>query len=352
MQTVVKVSAGSAIAEFNRLGGSITAATAAGNLLAGGITKGLELAGAGIAKLAGGFAEVAAMQSANIGTAGDFARLTGKSFADSQDQIDGFGERMSKVAADLPGQNDLYKQIGLGITDNLVPAFQDAQGALNDIEFNKTLDNITTSAGFRAAQAGLEAKDAALAISKALSGKSMAELSTLQFFEASPAALAFMEKEAAKIGKDLKDMTARQRADVVQAALQVSPEVIAAAQNSVDGLIQGFQASLFDENTGAFGKLRDLDLSTEGNQSVFSSYQRITQKLFGTEGLFALGAKLFDNLGIDIDPMKMLADGLGRIGGYIDRANNFLSGVLGTDEQSNGFDRSAITSALSALPQN
>ena len=126
VQTVVKVSAGSAIAEFNRLGGIITAATAAGNLLAGGITKGLELAGAGIAKLAGGFAEVAAMQSANIGTAGDFARLTGKSFADSQDQIDGFGERMSKVAADLPGQNDLYKQIGLGITDNLVPAFQDA----------------------------------------------------------------------------------------------------------------------------------------------------------------------------------------------------------------------------------
>lgn len=350
VQTIVKCNASSAISEFKRLGGSITAATAAGNLLASGIGKGLESLVAGAGKLAGAFKDVASIQAENIGTSGDFARLTGKSFAEAQDQVSGFSERMAKVAAGLSGDNQLYKSIGLGITDNLVPAFLDAQGVLDDIDFNSTLDSITTSAGLRAANAGLEAKDAALAVSKALSGKSMAELGTLQFFEASPAALAFMEKEAAKIGKDLKDMTARQRADVVNAALKVPDEVIKASQQSVSGLVEGFKSSILDSQTGLFGLLRDTNLDVDGNQSAFANFDRVIQKIFGTDGLITLGSKLLGNLGLKADPMKMLADGLGKIGSYIDQANNFLSGVLGTDEKSNGFDRSAITAALSNLP--
>lgn len=333
---------------FNKLGESMRNNVAIGTLMGNTISGAVDIAKKAVGGLINSFQDAADIQSANIGTAGDFARLTGLSFTEASEQLDDFTARMAVVAGTLPGNTQLYTDLGKGITDNLIPAFKDASGAFDEISFNSTLDDITKSAGIRAANAGLQAKDAALAVSKALSGKSISELSQLQFFEQSPAALAFLESEAKKIGKDLKDMTDAQRAEVVRKALAVPDEVINAASNSVNGLIEGFKTTLFDPTVGLFGLMRDLDLNTDGNQNALANIQNVLKKIFGSDGVIAKSGTILSSLGISIDPMKMFADGLGKVGLWLDGVNSWLGNFAFIAEDTRGFDPKKTFSNMGA----
>ena len=102
---------------FNNLGASMRNNVAIGTLMGNAISGAMAGATAAVGALINKFGEAADIQSANIGTAGDFARLTGMSFDEAGQQIDSFTKRMAKAAATLPGSTQLYTELGNSISD-------------------------------------------------------------------------------------------------------------------------------------------------------------------------------------------------------------------------------------------
>ena len=257
---------------FNNLDRRLRNSALSANLMASAMTGAFGAALSGATALVKGFTSAmstaAQIQSSTLSTTGDLMNLTGLTFEQTSELVQDFRNEMAKTAADLPGQTQDYADLGASIMDNLVPAFQELGGGFDTAGFRESLDEITKFATLRAAANDIDASLAGLGISKFLGGSSISELSQLKFFEANPAVLAAIEKEAAALGQDLDELTTKQRADILQKALQVPDEVIDGMRNSTEGLIAGFRSALFDSESGFFGMLRDLDLETEGVQSI------------------------------------------------------------------------------------
>jgi hypothetical protein len=305
----------------------------AGAAMGGAITGAINGAKAAVGGLTSALSEAADIQNSNISTAGDFMKMTGKSYAESIGFVDAFTKRMAKLAASLPGQTKDYVTLGKGLTDNLIPAFQNLDGTLQDASFAKSLDSITKNAALRVANTDATTRQASLAISKALSGSaSVKGLSRLKFFQENPAVLSAIEKEAARLGTKLEKMTDRQRAEVIEKALAVPDEVIKASQDSIKGLVEGFRSSLFDPQIGLFGLLRDTDIGLSGDQSVMAALSVTAMKVLGPGGLFAQIGETLKLLGLSTDPMAALFRGVTRFNAWLD-----------------GFDASALVSMMTSF---
>jgi hypothetical protein len=300
----------------------------AGAAMGGAITGAINGAKAAVGGLTSALSEAADIQNSNISTAGDFMKMTGKSYAESIGFVDDFTKRMAKLAAALPGQTKDYVTLGKGLTDNLIPAFQNLDGTLQDASFAKSLDSITKNAALRVANTDATTRQASLAISKALSGSaSVKGLSRLKFFQENPAVLSAIEKEAARLGTKLEKMTDRQRAEVIEKALAVPGEVIKASQESIKGLVEGFRSSLFDPQIGLFGLLRDTDIGLSGDQSVLAALSVTAMKVLGPGGLFAQIGETLKLLGLSTDPMAALFRGVTSFNAWLDGLN--IAGLAG-----------------------
>ncbi|MGJ3244936.1 MAG: hypothetical protein ACFE0I_02545 [Elainellaceae cyanobacterium] len=303
---------------FDRLGGTITGSILKANALMAAIEGAIGLAG----RAGRAFTDAAKIQESNIATAGDLMNIMGISYEESIGFIDSFTEKMALVAADLPGQTAQYVELGRTISDDLANAFIDASGKLDRSGFEENLKRITELAGFRAAANDIDSGLAALGINKFLQGRSFAELQKLKFFEANPAVLNAIEREAEKLGRDLDAVSSRQRAEILRRALEVPDEVIEASSQSISGLVEGFRSSLFDPQSGLFGLLRDLS-PEEGNQNVLGSINDTLKILIGDEGLFTVLGKTLNELGIQGgDPLVFVRNG-------IEGFNNWLTRVTG-----------------------
>ena len=301
----------------------------AGAAMGGAITGAINGAKAAVGGLTSALSEAADIQSGNIATAGDFMKMTGKSYAESIGFVDDFTKRMAKLAAALPGQTKDYVTLGKGLTDNLIPAFQNLDGTLQDSSFAASLDAITKNAALRVANTDATTRQASLAISKALSGSaSIKGLARLKFFQENPAVLSTIEKEASRLGTKLEDMTARQRAEVIEKALAVPDEIIKASQESIKGLVEGFRSSLFDPQIGLFGLLRDTDIGLEGDQSVLAALSVTAMKILGPGGLFAQIGETLKILGLSTDPMAALFRGVTSLNSWLDGLN--IAGLAGS----------------------
>ena len=208
-----------------------------------------------------------------------------------------------------------------------MPAFKDLNGAFDKKSFDEFRDSIATAGAMRAEFSGVTNADASLAISKLLGGASVSELRQLKFYESNPAVLAFIEQGLTDLGGDIKALSKRELVELTNTALGVSDEVIEASRNSTKGIIAGFKSGLFDKNTGFFGIMRDLDKSAEGTQSVFSSFERIIQKILGENGILSKFVGILKGADIDVDPMQSLADGLGWLGMKIQDLNNWMTRI-------------------------
>lgn len=344
--TTTIVARDQASAVFDKLGKSIRNNTALGVVFGNAMTGAIGQASNAVKGLVGGLNDAADVSLSNVGTAGDLAKLTGQSFSESSEDIANFTNRMSKLAADLPGNTSDFVSLGVGISDNLVPAFKDLNGAFDEATFDKFRDSLATAGAIRAEFAGISNQDASLAISKLLGGASVSELRQLKFFEANPAVMAFIEKGLEDTGRDIKDLSKRELVELADTALGVSDEVIEASRSSLKGIMAGFRSTLLDPNTGVFGFLRDLDEDTEGNQSVFASISRVAKKIFSPEGLLGQGAAILENLGLDVDPMRLLADGLGKVGAWLDRTNSWLENIVSMSDDSRGFNAGSFIADL------
>ena len=319
------------------------------NLMTSAITGTFGAALSGITALAGGVTSAlksaAETQVSSLSTAGDLMKLTGLDMKNTTAIIAEFRNDMSKTAASLAGDTKSYTDLGASIMDNLVPAFQSIGGEFDTSGFQKSLKEITKAAGLRAAVNNIDSGLAGLGISKFLGGASTKELQTLKFFESNPAVLAEIEKAATKMGVEIKDLTGKQRADILQQALSVPDDVMAAMSTSTSGIIEGFKSSLFDEQSGFFGMLRDVDKSMEGEQSVATGFNDFLKEVSRIAGIFS------ELVGTDApDIMKMAYDGLKSLTNWLKSVQKadiqaLLSGMQNPGQIVSGFINNAVTYA-------
>lgn len=288
------------------LGGAVLGA----KLMSNAISAGMSGIGSLVTGVNDKLKESMKIQQNNISTAGTLMKLIGLNFNDATGFIDDFSKSMSQVASTLPGATSDYVNLGKGIMDNLVPAFKALDGSFDKEGYKKSLEAISRDAGYLAASSGVDTNLTSMGVSKFLGGASTKSLAQLKFFEANPAILSFIEAEAKKLGKDLDKLTARERVDVLQKALKVPDEVIAASTKSISGLTEGFKSTLFDPQTGVFGLMRDLS-EKAGNQSAFTALNEALNNVLGDNGLFAVIGKSLSAMGISFgDPMVYLRDGI------------------------------------------
>jgi hypothetical protein len=313
---------------IDRLKGSLSMATAAGNILANVITSGLSAAFTG---LSNSIKQASDIQLNTIRGAGAFAALTGKSFEAGQGFINKMNQALSETAANLPGTTQGYKDIALGIMDNLIPAFEDANGVLNEGALLEGLTEITTGLGVMGAASNIAAADVNRFTAKFLGGSSMAELKQLLFSEANPDFLSLVEERLAESGKKLEQLTVKERAAILNQVQKdlITPDVIEAASNSVSGQVEGFMSSLFDQQTGQLGLMRDTNLEVEGDQSVMNSLGPALNKVIGPDGILANLSRILNEAGINTDIMGMLVTGLDKLTNFFTKVNEMLKGIKG-----------------------
>ena len=345
----IKVDGDEAIRSFNNIGASIRNNVALGNLMATGLTSALSAVTGAVGGVVNAFGESSDIIQANISTADDFAKLSGVSFDEAGVFIDAFSERMAKAAASLPGVTEGYIGIGKSLTDELIPSFMDASGALDEDGMAQALDKLSISAGIRADAAGVTIAESGRAIAKLLGGQtSIAELGRLDFFERSKASLSVIKDHLETQGVELKDMTSKEILNLAQTALSVSDEMIQASSNSVGGMIDGFKSSMFDPTSGLFGFMREID-----GRSVMDAAAGTIKKLIGPTGIFYKIGKIAEGLGLSADPAAMIINGLDAVTEWLSGIDTFLSafrskidrGVLSMGD----FDLSSATKGIAGF---
>ncbi|MBD2168064.1 hypothetical protein H6G04_27135 [Calothrix membranacea FACHB-236] len=312
---------------INNLNKSLEGATFRAQLLSQTLFAGVS---AGLSALNSKFKEAADLQLNNITAASTYAALTGRSFKDSEQVFAVLDARLNKIAAALPGSTQAYKDLALGIQDNLVPAFVDANGVLNEGAFLDGLTEITRGMGFLAAASNVASKDVSKFTAQFLGGASKGQLQQLLFHEKNPAFLALVDKKLAESGKRLEQLTVKERAEILKAvqAQLVTPETINAASNSVSGLLESLKDKLFNPSQGVFGLLRDLDEKTKDNQSVLSAFNDTLKALIGNDGLFAAIGKTLSLLGIkDTAFLDALRGGILNFTEQVSKLDAFFTGV-------------------------
>ncbi len=310
---------------FKGLTGLIEGATLRANLLSEALSAGLSK---GVSALTAKFKEAADIQLNNITAASTYAALTGRNFADAEKLFGSLDKRINEIASSLPGSTEEYKKLALGIQDNLIPAFVDANGVFNEGAFLDGLTSITRGMGFLGAASNLASKDVSKFTAKFLGGSSISELEKLLFAEANPAFLSLVQKKLSESGKKLENLTVKERKTILEAVQGqlVTKDTIKAAGNSVSGLLESLKDDLFNPSQGIFGLLKNLDGKVQGNQSVLSAFNDTLKALLGDNGLFDTIGKLLNKLGVDPDfILKALKGGIDNVTKWVESLNTTLS---------------------------
>lgn len=301
------------------LAGKASQAASGTSGLAGAITQGVLQANAitfaigkateAIGFLNNKFEEAKNLQLEQINAATTFSALTGQSSEQAAKFIENLNNRLAKSASTLPGVTKDYQALAIAVQDNVLEAFKDPSGKLNQKGFEDALASMSESFGALTAASTRDIGNTSLGLSKALAGASVSELRQIAFFEQNPVILNEIEKRLSSMGKELKDLNIKERVQLLEETGKkfITEDFKKQAAESVDGLLQAFNDSLFSPQTGIFGIMRDLDPATEGVQSAFSSMNDALKELIGPEGVFNRLAEILKAAGIELpDPMKAL----------------------------------------------
>ncbi|MBD2409503.1 hypothetical protein FACHB389_10670 [Nostoc calcicola FACHB-389] len=313
------------------LGKSFQSAAFNSQLMIKGLEVGISAITGFVGKLTDGLKNAASIQSENISVAGNIMKLTGQNYAQATEFIDEFSNKMSVVAAALPGQTSDYVDFGKAIADDVIPALKGVNGVIDTKKLQSELQDVSKLGTLLAQSANVQSTDAAQALSKYLGGTaSKGELSQLDFFQKNTTFRNSLFQEIEKLGKDVKELTVQQRLEIFKKAAAIPQEVLNAQSKSLAGLTASFTSSLFDPQTGLFGWMRDLDSSIKGNQSALSAIQEGVGSLIGENGLLNAIGETLKVFGFEaIDPMLSLRNyilGLNAKVKYLrDVLNSFLN---------------------------
>ncbi len=312
----------------------LVGAIAAGVLQANAIQFAVGKATQAIGFMNSKFEEAKSLQLANVTAATTFSSLTGQSYEEAAKFIDNLNARLAQSAAALPGATQDYKNLAIAIQDNVLEAFKDPAGKLNQKGFEDTIISISESFGALSAASNVATGNTTLGLSKALGGASTAELRQIQFFEQNAVILNEIDKRLQAMGKTaLKDLNIKERVKLLEEVGKkfITEDFKKNAGQTVDALMQSFQSTLFDPSTGIFGVMRDLDINTNGVQSAFSAFNDSIKLLIGNDGLFNKFGSLLTSLGLNADPMAVLRNGillfndlLSKVNSQVDAINSFV----------------------------
>lgn len=332
------------------MGDALFGAIAKANLLEFAIGK----AGEAAALMGAKFEEAKKIEIGDVSAASTFSALTKQSFGDSQKFVSDFSKEISQVAGALPGATADYNRVANSIMDNVIPAFQDANGVLDQGKFKENLVDITKKMTLLGITSDTHSGAVGMFTARLLDGN-IASAKQLLFADNNPAFMGQLEKALkaqGKTEKDFKTMTSKQRLEIIQAVSEqfISKEVIDAASNTVDGLLAAIESSFFDPKSGVFGLLRDLS-EAKGNQTVMSAVAggiNAVQKFFGSV------SQLLAAIGVpSVDPMLVLYNGINVFTGWVKNAANMIAlistavkasggGVGGLLKLVQGFDLSIV----------
>lgn len=110
---------------------------------------------------------------------------------------------------------------------------------------------------------------------------------------------------------------------IINASL--SDETLDKLGDTLSGTWEGFLGSLFGEQTGILSIMRDLNETTEGTQSVFTEIKVLATSVLGKGGLFSSIANLLQSLGINIDIMPKLRDGVISLNQFVQGITQYLT---------------------------
>lgn len=316
--------AGDAATKTQGLAGAITQ----GVLQANAITFAIGKANEAVGFLNGKFEEAKNLQLEQINAATTFAALTGQSSDQASRFIEKLNDSLAKSAATLPGATQDYKQLAIAVQDNVLDAFKDPSGTLNQAGFEKTLISMSESFGALTAASTRDIGNTSLGLSKALGGASVSELRQIAFFEQNPVILNEIEKRLKSMGKEMKDLNIKERVQLIEEVGKkfITEDFKKQASESVDGLLQSFTSYLFDPGAGIFGIMRDLDPATEGVQSAFKSMNEALIEVIGPSGVFFQVSDIFSAAGVQLpDPMRVLKGSIDFFVGGLKQVNQGLT---------------------------
>lgn len=262
------------------------------NLLSSAITGGVGAGLSAVQNLVGGVTNAigtaANSQQELLAATASFSAISGRSFQESSRFINEFETSLARSVASLPGATSGYIQLSRSIADELIPAFTNLRGELDEQGLSRALSSISANAGLLGSAAGLQGSDSALAIQRAIGGASTAELRQLAFFERNPALLRELEESLAEAGaKSFRELDPASVVKIVEdsLALFATPELKRESAKSFNGLIEGLRSQLFDPQVGIFGFLRDLDPELAGNQTLLDRFTETMRLLIGSGGV-------------------------------------------------------------------
>jgi hypothetical protein len=285
--------------------------TLSASLMSAAIQKGIGIAISLGGKLGDLFSQAASTQTSIISTAGNVMKLTGYNFSQATSFVEDFQSQMSEVAAKLPGMASDFASFGRGIIDDVIPAFAGLDGKLDSIEKKAALGRLkelSTFGTLLAQTAGVDPTRASSQAAYFLSGtRTLTQLKGLDLYEKNTTFKNQLESLLG--GRDLKKLSGEERQRIFLQAARLDPKVLDALSESVEGVFGTINDKLFGLQTGLFGLMRDVDPSTDGNQSAFKSINKGLLDLFGTNGLFEVLGDTLKILGVTGgDPMKVLRD--------------------------------------------
>lgn len=273
-----------------------------------------------LAGLTGKLMEAAKMQTQFIASASDLGSGLKIGMPESiklqeQTQIE-----VSRIAAQLPGDNKNYLALFQGITPSISSINQG-----NPERFREQALDITKRAGVLSAIRNIDPGFSGIALNRFIAGNmGFNESMQADIFQKNSVFQQALRDILDNLGvstKDWKKLTTQQRYAITQAALKVATpdSLVREFQGTAEEVIQRINTDLFDPLIGAFGFMRRV--GEMGNRRVVDAF---TQFLQNWE---ALGRQFLEKTGLKFDPMAWLIKGLDKLADIASGFSVFLDKV-------------------------
>ncbi len=296
---------------------------ALGNLASAGLIAGLNAVSGAIGKITSGLSEAAKLQTSFLTAANSTGLNLKISLPEAEEIQKQLGKAVSIAAASQPGNNQDYLTIANAISGSVAKAYQGRPK-----EFLDATTQLVKGAGLLTVAANVDPTSAGTTIGRFVNGtSSFNQLRLIDFFEKNPDLVQRIDAVAKQRGLEtekLQQWTQEQRISVFNAAVGqiVTPEFLARLNNTAEAKLQMVQSSLFDQQTGLFGFMREIPKL--GNLSVLDSFNNLLTTILGVS---ETASKLANALGITIDPMYVLASGINNFNDVLVKVGSWLGAL-------------------------
>jgi hypothetical protein len=304
------------------------------SMLAFGVAAGI--AAAAVGKISSAFSSALEdgmkFQTMSRVVASDIQMSLGGTMGDNQKMLLGMQKQLAKDAANLPGNTSDYNTMLNAVSQSVAMANEgNADG------FKSDAMDIAKRSTILATVRGVNVNDSGGAMAQAINGGRgiMELLQQIDLFSKSPVLKSGILKGISDAGltpDDWKEMTTKQRKDIVQQALkQATPDtLIKEFESTTESVWQGIVSGITDPLSGSFGVLREV--GDRNNRTVMTTVFDLLKAFNQMTGLIG---EVTDALGLSFDPMAIVIDMLDFVAGIF---NNISYIIARAKEKKGGLE--------------